>query len=92
MKRLFRDISVALLLLISINKLYAQDSLYAFYKSIPIPGNGGYDYISIDEVNRHLFVTHGTVLDIIDMNTEQVIDSVTGMKGIHGVAAVNDVN
>jgi DNA-binding beta-propeller fold protein YncE len=92
MKRLFRDISVALLLLISINKLYAQDSLYAFYKSIPIPGNSGYDYISIDEVNRHLFVTHGTTLDIVDMNTEQVIDSVTGMKNIHGVAVVNDIN
>jgi DNA-binding beta-propeller fold protein YncE len=92
MKNLFRNITVVFLLVISTNKLFAQDSLYSFYKSISIPGNGSYDYISIDEMNRHLFVTHGTVLDIIDLNTEKVIDSVTGMKSIHGVAVVNDVN
>ncbi|MBV9961975.1 MAG: YncE family protein [Parafilimonas sp.] len=89
---LFRNITLVFLLSIIAQYISAQDSIYTFYKSIPIPGNGSYDYISMDEVNRHLFVSHGTVLDIIDLNTEQVIDSVTGMKGIHGVAVVNDVN
>ncbi len=91
MKRLFLLILFISQIIITKNAS-AQDSLYSFYKSIPIPGNSSYDYVSIDSVNRHLFVTHGTVLDIIDLNTEQLIDSVTGMKGIHGVAVVNDIN
>lgn len=92
MKTIFKCAALFFLSSLIIKNLSAQDSLYSFYKSIPVPANGSYDYISIDEVNRHLFVTHGTVVDIIDLNTEQVIDSVTGMKGVHGVAVVNDVN
>ncbi|HMC84452.1 MAG TPA: hypothetical protein VKI61_02965, partial [Chitinophagaceae bacterium] len=39
----------------------AQSSdVYSFEKMISVPGDGGYDYVSIDEVNRHLFVSHGT--------------------------------
>ncbi len=93
MKTALKYLLVTLILISACKPGIAQkDSVYAFYKSISVPGNGGYDYISIDEANRHLFVTHGTVLDVIDMNTEKVIDSVTGLKGIHGVAVVNNVN
>ncbi|HVX28125.1 MAG TPA: hypothetical protein VHB70_17385 [Parafilimonas sp.] len=92
MKNIFRSAAFLFLFSVIAKTTSAQNSLYAFYKSIPVPGNGGYDYISIDEVNRHLFVTHGTVVEVIDLNSEQVIDSVAGMKGIHGVAVVNDVN
>jgi DNA-binding beta-propeller fold protein YncE len=92
MKQICSIIVLAICFSVSSKKASAQDSLYAFDKSIAIPGNGSYDYISIDDENRHLFVSHGTVLDIIDLRTEQLIDSVTGMKGIHGVAVVNEVN
>src|SRR5450432_2963752 len=66
--------------------------VYSFEKSISIPGDGGYDYISIDDVNRHLFVSHGTSVNIIDLNTSQVISSIDNMKGVHGIAIDNEVN
>jgi len=66
--------------------------IYSFDKSIAVPGDGGYDYISIDEVNRHLFVSHGTSVNVIDLKTEQVIGSIDSMKGVHGIAVVNEVN
>ena len=44
-----------------------------------------------DEVNRHLFVSHGTSVNIIDLNTEQVIGSIDNMKGVHGIAVVDEV-
>ncbi len=92
MKLLSSAISLLFLFIISTTQSFAQDSLYTFYKSIPVPGNGGYDYLSIDNMNHHLFVSHGTIVDVIDLNTEQVIDSITGMKGVHGIAVVNEVN
>ena len=69
-----------------------QSDIYTFEKSIALPGDGGYDYVSIDEVNRHLFVSHGTSVNIIDLKTEQVIGSVDNMKGVHGIAVDNEVN
>ena len=71
----------------------AQSSdVYSFEKIIPVPGDGGYDYVSIDEVNRHLFVSHGTSVNVIDLKTEQVIGSIDNMKGVHGIAVDNEVN
>jgi DNA-binding beta-propeller fold protein YncE len=71
----------------------AQSSdVYSFEKIISVPGDGGYDYVSIDEVNRHLFVSHGTSVNVIDLKTEQVIGSIDNMKGVHGIAVDNEVN
>lgn len=69
-----------------------QDSIYTFDKKISVPGNGGYDYLSIDTVNHRLYVSHGTSVNVIDLNTEKVIGSINKMKGVHGIAIVNKVN
>jgi DNA-binding beta-propeller fold protein YncE len=78
--------------LICIKSSAQSADIYSFDKSIAVPGDGGYDYLSIDDVNRHLFVSHGTSVNVIDLNTEQVIGSVDGMQGVHGIAVVNEVN
>ena len=65
---------------------------YTFDKKIPVPGDGGYDYLAIDEVNNHLFVSHGTEFNVIDLATEKPIASIQGLKGVHGIAVVNEVN
>src|SRR5260370_522684 len=61
-------------------------------KSIVVCGDGGYEYLYIYEVKRHLFVSHGTSVNVIDLNTEQLIGSIDSMKGVHGIAVVNEVN
>ena len=71
----------------------AQSSeIYSFEKLISVPGDGGYDYLSIDDANRHLFVSHGTSVNVIDLKTEQVVGSIDNMKGVHGIAVDNEVN
>ncbi len=70
--------------------VFAQQ--YTFDKKIPVPGDGGYDYMAIDDVNRHLFVSHGTSFNVIDLATEQPIAVIDGLKGVHGIAIVNEVN
>lgn len=83
----------AFLLVGSTAKLHAQSSVsYGFDKKIPLPGDGGYDYIAIDEANNHLFVSHGTSFNVVDLATEKPIASIDGMKGVHGIAIVNEVN
>jgi YVTN family beta-propeller protein len=65
---------------------------YVFDKKIPVPGDGGYDYMAIDEVNRRLFVSHGTAFNVVDLATEKPIAVIEGLKGVHGIAIVNEVN
>jgi DNA-binding beta-propeller fold protein YncE len=70
--------------------LYGQQ--YVFDKKIALPGDAGYDYMAIDEVNNHLFVSHGTSFNVVDLATEQPIAVIDGMKGVHGIAFAHEVN
>ncbi len=69
-----------------------QGDLYSFERKIALPGNSGYDYLSIDSINHHLFVSHGTSVNVIDLHSEQPIASIDGMQGVHGIAVVSEVN
>ncbi len=64
----------------------AQQSAYVLDKKISLPGDGGYDYLTIDQSSRRLYVSHGTTVHIIDLKTETLIGTVDGMQGNHGIA------
>lgn len=64
---------------------------YSFQKTIPLPGNSGYDYLAIDSINNHLFVSHGTSVNVIDLKTEEPVGVIDNMQGVHGIAIVNDI-
>lgn len=70
--------------------LHAQT--YVLDKKIALPGDGGYDYLSIDHVNNRLYVSHGTMVNVIDLATEQPIGVINEMKGVHGIAIDNKHN
>jgi DNA-binding beta-propeller fold protein YncE len=68
-------------------KLSAQATgNYELYKKISIPGNGGYDYMTIDTTNNRLYVAHGTSVTVIDLKSEQVVGSIDQLTGVHGIA------
>jgi YVTN family beta-propeller protein len=85
-----KHLGLLALLISTITVVKAQQ--YTFDKKISVPGDGGYDYLAIDEVNNHLFVSHGTAFNVIDLATEQPIATIDGLKGVHGIAIVNAVN
>lgn len=70
----------------------AQTPGYKADKVISLPGNGSYDYAFIDQVNHILYASHGTAVNVVDLQTEKVIGTVSGMKGVHGIAVVNELN
>jgi YVTN family beta-propeller protein len=81
-----------LLLTTSIIPQLSQAQTYVADKTIALPGDGGYDYLAIDKVNRRLYVSHGTSVHVIDLATEQPVGMVNNMKGVHGIAIVNKLN
>jgi DNA-binding beta-propeller fold protein YncE len=57
---------------------------YHFLKEIPIGGDGGWDYLSVDAAGRRLYVSHGTKVVVVDLDKEQVVGEIEDTPGIHG--------
>jgi YVTN family beta-propeller protein len=80
------------LVLSSAFSLFAQTPIYSLDKKIALPGESGYDYVSIDAVNHRLYVSHGTSVNVVDLDTEAPIGEIKDMQGNHGIAIANDLN
>ena len=63
---------------------------YKLEKRYPVPGNGGFDYVTIDSSNRRLYLAHGTQVDVIDPDTGKLIGTIADTPGVHGVALANE--
>jgi hypothetical protein len=62
------------------------DGLYHFIKDIPVGGDGGWDYLSMDSAAHRLYVSHGTQVIVIDLANDQVVGEITNTPGVHGIA------
>lgn len=59
---------------------------YQVKKKIPIPGQGGWDYLTIDEAARRLYVSHETQVDVLDVDSGAIVGRVSKTLGVHGIA------
>jgi DNA-binding beta-propeller fold protein YncE len=55
-----------------------------------IPGNGGFDYLSIDSVARRLYLSHGTQVDVVDADSGKLIGTIADTPGVHGIAIASE--
>src|SRR5882672_7876991 len=62
---------------------------YHFLKEIPVGGEGGWDYLSVDAANHRLYVAHATKVVVIDTQTDTIVGEITDTPGVHGVAVAN---
>jgi YVTN family beta-propeller protein len=65
---------------------------YTLEKKIPLPGDGGYDYLYLDNQERRLYISHGNQVEVLDLNSETPIATIRDMQGVHGIAIAHDVN
>jgi DNA-binding beta-propeller fold protein YncE len=59
---------------------------YAIAHKIAIPGTGGWDYLTVDEAARRLYVSHGTQVEVIDIDSKALVATIPNTPGVHGVA------
>ena len=78
-------------LIMSSTCLLAQSN-YKAGKKIHVEGDGGWDYLNVDEVNGRIFVSHSTVAQVIDIGTGKLVGTIPNTLGIHGIAIANDLN
>ena len=64
-------------------------SAYHLVKEIPIAGDTGWDYLSIDAEARRLYVTHGTHIVVVDIDSNAVVGDIADTPGVHGFAVAH---
>jgi len=69
-----------------------QKSEYKMGKSIQLTADGGWDYLSVDEVNQKLFVSHSSQVNVADLKTGLEVAVIPETSGVHGIAIANDLN
>ena len=68
---------------------------YHLLKKIPLgaaEGGGEYfDYITVDSATRRAYLSHGTEVVVLNVDSGSVVGKITGMKRNHGVALVPEL-
>jgi YVTN family beta-propeller protein len=65
---------------------------YHFLKDIPLGGEGGWDYTTVDSSAHRLFVSHGNSVVVIDLQKDAVVGEITNTPGVHGLAPAPELN
>ncbi len=69
----------------------AAESGYQLLKTVPVPGDGGWDYVSVDEAGRRVYVSHGTQVDVLDADSYELKGKIPDTQGVHGIAVAPEV-
>src|SRR5437762_1229276 len=64
----------------------AQDGLYRFAREIPVGGEGGWDYLTVDSSAHRLYVSHASKFVVIDTEKNEVVGEIADAPGAHGIA------
>lgn len=70
--------------------LFQGASNYKLIGRYPIPGSGGFDYVSIDENARRLYVSHNTQVEVLDADNGKVVGAIADTPGVHGIAIASE--
>lgn len=64
---------------------------YHVIKKIPIAGKGSWDYLTVDEGGRRLYVSHGTEVEVLDVDSGAIVGTIPDTPGVHGIAVAADL-
>lgn len=60
-------------------------------KTVKIPGDGSWDYLTVDAVNRRVYISHGSQVEVLDADSHKLVGTIPDTKGVHGIAVAADL-
>jgi YVTN family beta-propeller protein len=79
--------------LVFIISLYAGIPGYHVIKKVQLGGDDVYwDYLIVDDASRRLFVSHGTKVMVVNLETDMVVGEINDTPGVHGIALSPEFN
>lgn len=59
---------------------------YRVASQITLPGAGGWDYLTVDDAARRVYVSHETQVEVLDADTGKIVGTILNTPGVHGIA------
>src|SRR5437763_1769270 len=63
---------------------------YKVVARYPVPGEGGFDYVTIDSSARRIYLSHGTQVDVVDADSGKMVGTIADTPGVHGAAIASE--
>lgn len=79
------------LTVLCLGMLSAQQPSYKVLNTIKVEGDGGWDYLVVDTMYNRLFISHATVVNVMDIKTGKPVQTIPDTKGVHGIALAYDL-
>jgi DNA-binding beta-propeller fold protein YncE len=85
---------ILLTFLTTVNIFYSQTLLpqYRIVNTFHLQGNDGWDALTSDEATGRLFVSHGTLVQVVDETNGNLLGTIQDTKGVHDIAIATDLN
>ena len=64
---------------------------YTLHKTVSAPGEGGWDYLIVDESDRRVYISHSQQVEVMDADTFELVGKIADTKGVHGIALATDL-
>ncbi len=64
---------------------------YRAIKSVPVGGDGFWDYLTVDSDARRLYISHSTHVSVMDTDTYAIVGDIPDTQGVHGIALAPDL-
>ena len=77
---------------VTANSQSAGASGYHLLKTIPVPGDTGWDYLKFDPSSKQLFISRGDHVAVVNVETGSVVADIGGMQRIHGIVLAPEFN
>src|SRR5690349_18058775 len=65
---------------------------YKIANKIHLKGDEKWDFLRSDDASGRLYVSHGSIVQVVDEAKGEVIGEVGGLSGVHGIAIVSALN
>jgi DNA-binding beta-propeller fold protein YncE len=65
---------------------------YHLIKTIKLSTDGFWDYLTFDSATRRLFISRGTRVDVLDVDSEKIVGTIPDTPGVHGIALAPELN
>ena len=80
----------SVVVLIAAAAILSGETGYHVAARYPVPGSGGFDYVTIDATARRLYLSHATQVEVVDPDSGKLIGAITDTPGVHGAAIAAD--
>jgi YVTN family beta-propeller protein len=78
--------------LLTLSHAETSASRYKMAQKIHVDGDGGWDIIAADDSTGRLYVSHATMVQVVDTKTGKTVGTIPDTKGVHGTAIARDAD